>query len=60
MRVTPEGRSPKKGVPREVPRSPPLKHTTGDIPFMLPDTKVICVQSQGEVIGVCVTCKFVI
>jgi len=28
MRVTPEGGAPKKGGPRQVPRSPPLKHTT--------------------------------
>jgi len=29
MRVTPEGGAPKKGVPRQVPRLPPLEHTTG-------------------------------
>jgi len=30
MRVTPQRGPPKKGGPRQVPRSPPLKHTTGD------------------------------
>jgi len=29
MRVTPQGGGDKKGVPRQVPRSPPHKHTTG-------------------------------
>ena len=28
MRVTPQGGAPKKGGPRQVPRLPPLKHTT--------------------------------
>jgi len=28
MRVIPQGRPPKRGGPRQVPRSPPLKHTT--------------------------------
>jgi len=28
IRVTPEGGAPKRGGPRQVPRSPPLKHTT--------------------------------
>jgi len=28
MRVTRDGGTPKKGGPRQVPRSPPLKHTT--------------------------------
>jgi len=28
MRVIPQGGAPKKGGPRQVPRSPPLKHTT--------------------------------
>jgi len=28
MRVIPQGWAPKKGCPRQVPRSPPLKHTT--------------------------------
>jgi len=28
MRVTPQEGAPKKGGPRQVPRSPPLKHTT--------------------------------
>jgi len=28
MRVIPQGGDPKKGGPRQVPRSPPLKHTT--------------------------------
>jgi len=30
MRVIPKGGPPKRGGPRQVPRSPPLKHTTGD------------------------------
>jgi len=30
MRVTRQRGSPKRGDPRQVPRSPPLKHTTGD------------------------------
>jgi len=30
MRVTPQGRPPKRGGPRQVPRLPPLKHTTAD------------------------------
>jgi len=30
MRVIPQGGAPKKGGPRQVPRSPPLKHTTGN------------------------------
>ena len=29
MCVTPQGGPPKRGGPRKVPRSPPLKHTTG-------------------------------
>ena len=29
MRVTPQGGPPKRRGPRQVPRSPPLKHTTG-------------------------------
>jgi len=29
MHVRPQGGAPKKGGPRQVPRSPPLKHTTG-------------------------------
>jgi len=29
MRVTPQGGPPKRGGLRQVPRSPPLKHTTG-------------------------------
>jgi len=28
MHVTPQGWAPKTGGPRQVPRSPPLKHTT--------------------------------
>ena len=28
MRVVPQGEPPKRGGPRQVPRSPPLKHTT--------------------------------
>jgi len=32
MRVTPQGGPPKRGGPRQVPRSPPLKHTTGRDP----------------------------
>jgi len=28
MPVTPQGGPPKRGGPRQVPRSPPLKHTT--------------------------------
>jgi len=28
MRVTPQGGGAKRGGPRQVPRSPPLKHTT--------------------------------
>jgi len=36
MRVTPQG-GPPKGGPRQVPRSPPLKHTTGcDVVMELP------------------------
>jgi len=30
MCVIPQGGAPKKGGPRQVPRSPPLKHTTDD------------------------------
>ena len=30
MRVTPQGGPQKRGGPMQVPRSPPLKHTTGD------------------------------
>jgi len=30
MRVTAQGVPPKRGGPRQVPRSPPLKHTTGE------------------------------
>jgi len=30
MRVTPHKGAPKKGSLRQVPRSPPLKHTTGN------------------------------
>jgi len=33
MRVTPQGEGPKKGGPRQVPRSPPLKHTTDHNPL---------------------------
>jgi len=29
MRVKPEGGPPKRGGPRQVPRLPPFKHTTG-------------------------------
>ena len=29
MRIIPQGGPPKRGGPRQVPRSPPLKHTTG-------------------------------
>jgi len=29
LRVTPEGRGPERGSPGQVPRLPPLKHTTG-------------------------------
>jgi len=29
MRVTPQGGDPKRGGPKQVARSPPLKHTTG-------------------------------
>jgi len=28
MRIIPQGGPPKRGGPRQVPRSPPLKHTT--------------------------------
>jgi len=28
LRVTPQGGAPKRGGPRQVPCSPPLKHTT--------------------------------
>jgi len=30
MHVIPQGGAPKKGGPRQVPRSPPLKHTTAN------------------------------
>jgi len=31
--VTPQGGAPKKGGPRQVPRWPPLKHTTECMPM---------------------------
>jgi len=35
MRVTPDGGDPKRGGPRQVPRSPPLKHTTDHFTIFL-------------------------
>jgi len=33
MHVTPQGGPPKRGGPRQVPRSPPLKHTAAYVPL---------------------------
>jgi len=41
MRVTPQGGSPKRGGPRQVPRSPLLKHTTAyDLLFYVTNERV--------------------
>jgi len=41
--VTPQGGAPKKGVPRQVPRSPPFKHTTVHSPSSSSEHRLISV-----------------
>jgi len=46
MRVIPQGGDPKKGGPRQVPRSPPLKQTTAQTPSLAYALDDLCLQAS--------------